>query len=44
MPPAGCGENEARRRAALLSRRTEWRALGIPEKLYPDSMSDEALL
>jgi hypothetical protein len=44
MPPAGCGLDEASRRATLLARRTEWQALGIPEDVYPPSMSDAALL
>jgi hypothetical protein len=44
MPPAGSGAGEAKRRSTLLSRRTEWRALGIPEELYPPSMTDEELM
>jgi hypothetical protein len=44
MPPAGCGVGEAKRRCTLLSRRTEWRALGIPEELYPASMTDDELM
>lgn len=44
MPPACSGAGEAKRRATLLSRRTEWRALGIPEELHPQSMTDEELM
>lgn len=44
LPPAGAGLDEVKRRAALLARRTEWQALGIPLDLYPDSMSDAALV
>ncbi|WIA08499.1 hypothetical protein OEZ85_007934 [Tetradesmus obliquus] len=44
MPPACSGAGEAKRRATLLSRRTEWRALGIPEELHPQSMTDEELI
>jgi hypothetical protein len=44
LPPCGAGVDETRRRAALLARRTEWQALGIPEDEYPDSMRDDQLL
>jgi hypothetical protein len=44
LPPAGSGLNDTKRRSELLSRRTEWRALGIPEHMYPESMKDSALM
>jgi hypothetical protein len=44
LPPAGAGLDESKRRAALLARRTEWLALGIPEDEYPLSMRDDQLL
>lgn len=44
LPPAGGGLDETKRRAALLARRTEWMALGIPVEEYPDSMRDDNLL
>jgi hypothetical protein len=44
LPPAGGGLDESKRRAALLARRTEWMALGIPEDEYPQSMRDDQLL
>jgi hypothetical protein len=44
LPPAGAGLDETRRRAALLARRTEWLALGIPESEFPPAMREDELL
>jgi hypothetical protein len=44
LPPAGAGLDETRRRAALLARRTEWLALGIPESEFPSAMREDELL
>eukprot|EP00775_Hariotina_reticulata_P002565 gene2565-2867_t len=44
LPPAGAGISDTKRRSELLAQRTEWRALGIPENMYPDSMKDSTLI
>jgi hypothetical protein len=44
LPPPGSGLGEVRRRAALLQRRTEWLALGVPEEEFPQSMAVNNLM
>jgi hypothetical protein len=39
LPPPDAGEGEAKRRAALLGRATEYATIGIPESDWPESMA-----
>ena len=43
LPPCDAGEGEARRRAALLRRATEFSVLGIPQGEWPEGMGDAQL-